>query len=651
MPNAAATDGTWIENTSGTWATPGSWVSGTVADGAGSVAGITGALSGARTVTLDTSQSVGILDLGSTASGINRRYTISGSGALTFNNSASNAQLNFTTNNNGDSITAQILLESSLNISNSGTGTAQVTLGEAGASTVSAASSGTKTITNTSAGTANIWLRNVTDGAGVVVVRQNSATSSLVMGTTGGNSFSGGFILDAGSVNFGTNTTPLGSGLIQLNSGTVLNQNANVTFANAIQIGGNVTLLGTGSGNGNLFFTGATTLTGNREVTVGKNTVTLNGDITTSATLSESGGSYSFTKLGAGNFTLSSYGLATYTGGTFINEGIFSVVGVGNHLVDSGAVTVGGGTFNVGTNETVGAVSLVSGAITGASTLTGSSYAVESGSIDANLAGSGGLAKSTSGTVTLSGANTYSGATTVTAGTLIINGSGASAVTLSGSAVLQGSGTVGGSVTIGAGTTLAGTLHGGAVTGAGTVGPGNSPGIATFTSVDLDLGMDFKFELTAAGSPTWSAGSGNSFNDVLRLTAGSPILGAASSSNVFDIYFSSLTSGAYVGGTFTDTNSDFNTLLSGVTYNYWVINDANGGLNGYNGHFYDSVSSGLVTVSTLQVGSADFADGMVANGWSQEFTVVPEPSSTFLLVVLGLGTLVMFRRRSQRYHG
>jgi len=293
---------------------------------------------------------------------------------------------------------------------------------------------------------------------------------------------------------------------------------------------------------------------------------------------------------------------------------------------------------------------LVSGAITGASTLTGSSYAVESGSIDANLAGSGGLAKSTSGTVTLSGANTYSGATTVTAGTLIINGSGASAVTLSGSAVLQGSGTVGGSVTIGAGTTLAGTLHGGAVTGAGTVGPGNSPGIATFTSVDLDLGMDFKFELTAVGNPTWNAGGGDSVNDVLHLTAGSPILGTADSDNVFDIYFSSLAAGAYVGGMFTDTNSDFNSLLSGVTYNFWGLNNSNGGLNGYNGNFYDSVLGSLVTVSTLQVGSANFADGTVINGWSQEFTVVPEPA-TCLLVGLGLGTVLIFRRKSPRFHG
>ena len=56
--------------------------------------------------------------------------------------------------------------------------------------------------------------------------------------------------------------------------------------------------------------------------------------------------------------------------------------------------------------------------------LTGSSYAVESGTISAILGGSGALTKTTTGTVTLSAANTYTGLTTVSAGTLAVGSSG-----------------------------------------------------------------------------------------------------------------------------------------------------------------------------------------------------------------------------------
>jgi autotransporter-associated beta strand protein len=81
---------------------------------------------------------------------------------------------------------------------------------------------------------------------------------------------------------------------------------------------------------------------------------------------------------------------------------------------------LGSGSVDLGGNsETLCGVTLVSGRITDG-TLLSDSYTVESGTVDASLAGVGGLTKTGSGTVTLSAANSYAGGTTVSAGTLVI---------------------------------------------------------------------------------------------------------------------------------------------------------------------------------------------------------------------------------------
>ena len=138
-------------------------------------------------------------------------------------------------------------------------------------------------------------------------------------------------------------------------------------------------------------------------------------------------GTNAVTKTGAGTLTLS--GVNTYTGGTYISDGTLQI-GASERLLNSGGVTVNGGTFNLQNfTETVGAVVLASGAINGngAGTLIGTNYEVRSGSATAILAGTAALTKSTDGTVVLTGANTYTGNTTVNDGTLVVasNGGGA----------------------------------------------------------------------------------------------------------------------------------------------------------------------------------------------------------------------------------
>ena len=111
-------------------------------------------------------------------------------------------------------------------------------------------------------------------------------------------------------------------------------------------------------------------------------------------------------------------------------------------LPTAGAVNVNGGVLNMLTfSGSTGAVTLTSGTISGSGVLTGTSYNVQSGEIDATLGGSTAvLTKNTAGLVTLGGANTYGGGTTISSGTLLLasGGSiGAGSISITPSAVFD----------------------------------------------------------------------------------------------------------------------------------------------------------------------------------------------------------------------
>lgn len=180
-----------------------------------------------------------------------------------------------------------------------------------------------------------------------------------------------------------------------------------------------------------------TVIFGDAAGATGNPTVTLPSAVSPVAmTMNTSGRNYTVTGAGSiggsGGLTLAStntgtFTLATanntYSGGTSILGGILSLANPANTLSDTGAVTVDGATseLSLGANsDTVGVVTLKNGAsITGSGSLTGASYLLESGTVSANLGGTGALTKSTTGTVVLSGSNTFTGATTIGGGTLV----------------------------------------------------------------------------------------------------------------------------------------------------------------------------------------------------------------------------------------
>jgi autotransporter-associated beta strand protein len=338
-------------------------------------------------------------------------------------------------------------------------------------------------------------------------------------------------------------------------------------------------------------------------------------------------GNIALVKSGSAQLTLS--GSNSYTGGTRIDAGTFVLGHATNTLSDTGAVHVDGGTLALGANsDTVGAVTLTSGSITGSGsgTLTGSgsNYDVRSGSVSAILGGSIGLDKSTGGTVTLTGANSYTGTTTVNTGSLALGTGGSisasTTIDIKGSATLDVS-TLGGwalangQTLVGNGTVDAGgTGNTVSISNGAFLAPGASPGTLLING-DLSLasGSTFNAEIQTSGSPTSDLVNVNGDLDIINgglLSLGlfntDATLANGSKFSLFSY------SGSWNTGTFTGYADDSSFVLG---LNQFLINynDTSGGVNG--GSY-----SNFVTL-----------------------TVVPEPRAA-LLGALGLFALLRRRR-------
>lgn len=255
------------------------------------------------------------------------------------------------------------------------------------------------------------------------------------------------------------------------------------------------------------------------------------------------------------------------------------------------------------------------------------------------ISGNGGFIKVGSGAVIINASASYTGGTTVSVGTLTVNGSIASSsgVEVASGAVLNGSGVVS------------------TISGAGSVNPGNSPGILTASSLVPSSGLSLNFEMTQNGSPIYTTASASG-NDVLHLTASTPITSAMTSANSINVYFAVsdfLLGNKYRGGVYVDNTTNFLTNIKSALYNYYVMDSA--GTTIYNGNRYSSLAQydsnyGKSLKVELSVASetAGFATGTVA-GQVMQFSVVPEPGTIAILitgcVALAAMGLARLRRR------
>ncbi len=271
----------------------------------------------------------------------------------------------------------------------------------------------------------DLAISSIISGAGGII--KNGAGAITI---SGANSFSGGSILNAGTLNL-NNANALGaaSGTFTINGGTIANTTGGtITLANYPQSwDGDFTF--TGAQNLNLG-AGLVTLGGNRQVTVNSSTLVISSVI--------GGGAFGITKAGGGVLALS--GSNTFTGGVNINAGILLLTNPGAlNIATPNAVTFGAGSTGtlrlngnsvtisgLNTNAAVGTpiIETNAGGIA-ALTINSSGTNTFAGTLQNGGAGTLAIIKNGVGSLTLSGTNTYTGNTTLTAGALNINNASA----------------------------------------------------------------------------------------------------------------------------------------------------------------------------------------------------------------------------------
>jgi len=415
-----------------------------------------------------------------------------------------------------------------------------------------------------------------------------------------------------GSAAVGGSVSPIASS----NNETVINYGT-------IQADGTGKAISLGSGNNSVqIIGGAASVIGDMSggTLTGSNTAALTIDPTTGHSFSYGGAISNFTSVEIKSGTVNFSGANTYVGTTTIDAATLNLTGTGSigstttlTVASGGVFNLGGGSVTVGSLVNSGSINNGTVNTTGTGTVSG-------------LSGSTGFNKSSAGVTTMVGSNTYTGGTTVSNGKLAVDGSITGNATVSSGGELGGHGSIGGNIS-----------------GAGLVGPGNSLGILTASSVDPSGGLTFAFELTQVGAPTWSNASASG-NDVLHLTGATPFTSALTSGNTVDLYFSGLNL-TYQGGFFVDGSTNTLTAnLANANFNFFVLDNTNGTVL-YNGNKYDQVTG---TVGTVQITGADFGTGTV-NGWTEQFTVaVPEPSTYVLSCIGALVLIILARRRDSR---
>jgi fibronectin-binding autotransporter adhesin len=239
--------------------------------------------------------------------------------------------------------------------------------------------------------------------------------------------------LDAGTLTVGSFNVTASSGTFSIRNETTTSTKSTLTLGGAGNLGNGV------SGNAaDLLYaaTGSTfeiigpngsTGSGVLELVLGQSgNFRAAGTINISAVISDGGNGFGLTKTGSGTLTLA--GTNTYTGTTTINGGTLVLGNATNTLSDNNFVNIVTGTLSIGNNnDTVGNVTLETGSITGTGgTLTSTNYDFRSGSVSANLAGTGTtMTKSSSGGLSLTGTNSYTGGTTINGGEVTFNNSSA----------------------------------------------------------------------------------------------------------------------------------------------------------------------------------------------------------------------------------
>lgn len=538
-------------------------------------------------------------------------------------------------------------------------------------------------ITVNSAGTLTI---------GGVISNGTTATSITKAGTgtlvlNGADLFTGGVTINAGTVTAGS-TTALGpaanatltfgagsTGKFQLNgkNTTVIDLNTNATVGTPVIENSNAT---------------------NATLTVN----TANTDTYAGVLQDGTAGTLALTKSGTGSLTLS--GTNTYTGTTTVSAGTLQISG-GSAIADSGLVTLGtvtANTFDVQSDEIIGALSGGSATIGVVNLATGKTLTLSSGTqtYSGTFSGTGTLKVDgatetiasavtlnaitlSSGTLTLSSANTITNGLTISGGTVNIgnnNALGTGTLTINGGTLQSTSGTgrtlgvtqinVGGDFIIGGTNTGALTFTAPVDLGGATrqITDNNTTNSTTFSGVISNGGLtklgNGELDLTGtanniySGLTTVTAGTlglgknagVDAFEGDLLINGGTVNYSAANNNQIPDASNVTMTSGAFDLGARTETINSL--TMSGGTLtkasNALTLASASS-ITGGTVSFTSAVSR-INTTGTLTLGGATFnytnasdsTEGLVLGG-DITYASTQTAAATFNNTLAGVGRL------------
>ena len=478
----------WTNASGGSWATSTNWQGGVVPSGSGATADFsTLNLTANRTVTLDGTQTVGMLAFGGQSSGFGWTLNSGTSGNLVL--ATGGTQSPVIQVNDGTTV-INTVISGTAGLTKTGGGT--LTLNGANTYTGSTLVSGGTLIANAKSGDvpytvaqgATLYFGYSTGGGytpSVTVNGNGIGTTSLYLAGGKSMAFNSGLVLQTAP------TTVQGYGT---GSATISGWDTNSAYffrttpdASGSVLASNVNVSAGSYGWVVQTDTGASNATGD---------LTINGIMSGGGNSNTHGSSISAGLFKTGNGSLKLTGSSTYSSGTYIQSGSIILSGGSNRLPVGTAVLLGGGSAtgvlvlgdSTGpVNQTVANL-IAGGGITGDAVVGGASTV---STLTVNVTGSGAisyggalggtgsnannlaLAKTGTGALTLAGVNTYTGATTITSGTLLVNGSLANtSTTVAAAGTLSGTGSIAGSV-ISNGTLAPGVNGIGSLTISGTL--------------------------------------------------------------------------------------------------------------------------------------------------------------------------------------
>lgn len=402
---------------------------------------------GSQTITIGTTARPVTINLNNA----NRTFTVGSGDSLIINGVISNttpASGKLTKDGSGTLILTANPTYTGFTTINAGT----LQLGNGGAGGVLSSSSiitnnGSLVINHTSAQT----LAAISGTGGVTM----SGTGALTLNS--GNTYSGGFTLNSGSVGIGSGTyAGFGSGTFTVTGGSLnFTGGSTQTITNSLNWQGTLVLTRSAGATPVTTWTGPLTLSSNLTLQMGASTTANNSTFTNNIsgafgiTITGPTAGASLTLAGANN-TFSG-GLNWNSANVALNVNSATALGTGTFTIGAGGAinNTSGGAITLANNNTQAwnatsftftgsnALNLGTGAVTlGANvTATVSASTLTVGGAIGQTGGTRTLTKNGAGTLELSGssANTYGGLTTVSAGTLLLNKSGtANAITATG---------------------------------------------------------------------------------------------------------------------------------------------------------------------------------------------------------------------------